>query len=400
MATDSRDEQYIKALQAEADERRKQDAINTNILNSDDPNLLIAQDIIIGMAVGSVVDAVTVDLLKDSLLRALKGQKAVKIPFKNSSKVLKLSPKAILECIKSSVDRIKTQGLKAIKVLNQAPKAMKAAVAAAKAVRNAVKNAVKKAATQSVSTSVRLSGRAAERMARFVASQTAKVATRVATKVATMTTNIGTKVAMMASTCVAGPIVCAASMAITVVLLAFDVVNIVLDILDAKGYSVVLYKADIKAVAESSKEWMNSEYNTEENRNFFDEEIFFDWESFLYDIDDDGNFFANEVWAPRYEQLRDEYMTSIGITGDWRSRVDTIDMSTPTDPGALSPVTVHMQELKKQFKPKKKKPKKKKNNTTIILVASILTIVFVVGIIIFMNSNGEGSEPSTNNKGA
>jgi hypothetical protein len=399
MATGSRDE-YIKALEAEAEARRKQDVINTNILNSDDPNLLIAQDIIIGMAVGQVVDALTVDLLKDSLLRALKGEKAVKIPFKNSRNFLKLGPGAVRKCLESTTSRIKSAGLRAVKVLNQAPKAFKAAVASAKASRIAIQNAIKKMSEKKSATAAKLSGKASRKIADAVARMVGRAAAKASAAVAKQTAAMSAKATAMAAACAGGPIVCAASIAITVVLLAFDVVNIVLDIMDTKGYSVVIYKADIKAIAESTKEWMNIEYNTQEDPAFFDEEIFFDWESFLYDIDENDNIVANEEWVPRYEAYRDEYMKiHFGITGDWRSRIETVDASKPDDPGVLAPITLQMQELSKTLKKQPKKPKRNTNTNTVLIV-SILTVVFVVGIIIFMNSNGEyGSEPSTNNGG-
>lgn len=398
MATNSQeDDEYIKALRVEAEARRKQDAINTNILNSDDPVLQIAQDLIIGFAVGTVVDAVTVDLLKDSLLRALKGQKAVKVPFKGGRKFLKISPKAVMNSIKSATSRIKTKGLKAIRVLNHNPKLMKEVVKTAKATRAALKQATEKMTQKSTTTAAKLSGKASAKLSARAAAVSLKITIKAGAAVSKMTASMAAKASAMAAACVGGPIVCAASIALTVALLAFDVVNAVLDILDTKGYSVVLYKADIKAVAESTNEWMNSEYNTQEDPAFFSEEIFFDWQSFLYDIDEDENIVANEVWAPRYEALRDVYMKNLGITGDWRSRVDTVDVSDPTDPGVLSPLTLQMKELSGQLKPKRKKPKQ--NKTTIILIVSILSIVFIVGIIIFFKSNGEGPEPSTNNQG-
>jgi hypothetical protein len=390
MADESQDE-YMKALEAEAAARRKQDVVNTNILNSDDPNMQMAQDVIIGYAAGQVLDAVTIDLLKDSLVRAIKGEKAIQIPFKKTRQVLKLGPKAVRECVEATAARIKSQGVRILKTINQAPKALKEALAAAKASRAAYKKAAQSVATK---TSTTLAPKASAKLAVVGAKST-----RTAVKAGKGAWAAGKAVRALAG-CVAGPVGCAASIALEVAMLAFDVINIVLDILDEKGYQVVIYKADIKAVAESTSKWMNSEYNTQENPAYFDEEIFFDWESFLYDIDENGNIVANEQWAPRYEKLRDEYMASIGITGDWRSRIETVDMSKPDDPGVLGPVTLQMQELAKEMKKKPKPKPKPKSNTTMILIVSIITVVFVVGIIIFMNSSGEdGSEPSTNNGG-
>jgi hypothetical protein len=407
----------IKKYRKEAEERRKQDAINTNILASDDPTLQLAQDIILGYAVGQAVDAVTVDLLKDSFIRAIKGNKAMNVPFKQSGKSLKLGPKAINRCIKAVVGKIKTNSLRVAAKLNQAPRALKAALGLAKASKTAVKEAAEKVAKEAAEklaqevaekaakeaserAAAKISAKVAERLAQKAAQIQAKVAARAAIKASTKAAEMGTKHAAMAGACaVTGP-GCVAVIALEVLLLAFDAINIALDIIDEQGYSVVIYKPDIKAVEESTMQWMNDNYNTQENPNYMSEEIFFDWENFLYEVDEDEQIVASEEWGTQYAKYQDEYMKKIGIEGDWRSRVDTLDVSKPTDPGVLSSVTLQMVELKKEIKRKKPPPK---SNKTKIIVISILAVVFVVIIILLVTSTGddgaEGSEPSTNNSG-
>jgi hypothetical protein len=41
---------------------------------------------------------------------------------------------------------------------------------------------------------------------------------------------------------------------------------------------------------------------------------------------------VDDVWGPKYNAYQDEYMKSIGITGDWRSRVEAHDFEQPPKP--------------------------------------------------------------------
>lgn len=397
---DESDDALIKKYRKEAEERRKRDIINTNILNSDDPTLQIAQDVILGYAVGQAVDAVTVDLLKDSLVRAIQKSRAVKVPFKGAGKSIKFGPKAIQKCIKAVQTRIKSLGYQAVQKLNQAPGVLKKLITQAKLAKTAVINAAKRVAAEVAEKGfIKATQRAAQRIAARAAAIAAKIAAKVAAKTAATATKIATRQAAMAGACaVTGP-GCAAVIALEVILLAFDAINIALDIIDEQGFSVVLYKPDIKAVAESTKEWMNNNYNTSEDPKYMSEEIFFDWESFLYDIDENDNIIANEEWGTKYEKYRDDYMRHIGITGDWRSRLETEDVADSKDPGVLTPLTVQMLEITKPFR---KKTPPRSDNTKIIII-SILIVVFIVIIIILVTSKGddgaEGSESNTNNQG-
>ncbi len=352
----------LAELQRQAADRKKQDYINTNILNSNDPALQIAQDAIIGYAASEAVESVTIDVLRTNLIKALEGKKAVEIPFKNSIKVLKIGPKAIQKAIEVATKRAISKSVRAAKVLTSAPKLLKSIVSAAKAAAAAARAAVK-----------------AVRVTVAAAKAAVKAGEVMATSAIKGATVMGTICA--ATGAASGGLGCLVGVAVMVLQLAFDAFNLAMDIIDPNGYSVVIYKKDIEVIAQTTGEWVNKEYG-EDNPNYLDEEVFFDWESHLYDVDDEGNIKANEEWATKYEKYRDEYMTNLGITGDWRSRIPSTNSVKATDPGVLSPLTLTFQEYKKEADAYLKS---KKSSSSVLLFAVILfVILFLIFIFFFI----------------
>ena len=358
----SKSPEALAELQRQAAERQKQDYINTNILNSDDPALMIAQDAIIGYAASEAVESVTIDVLRKNLVAALDG-KAVEIPFKNTrgavTRVLKLGPKGISKAIQVATKRAVTAAVQASKVLTSAPKLLKTIVAAAKAAFRAARAA------------------AAAVRAAIAGSKVAVAMTASATKGATM---MG---AVCAATGAASAgLGCLVGVAIMVLQMAFDAFNLAMDMIDPNGYSIVIYKKDIETVAETTGQWINNEYG-EGNPNYLDEEVFFDWESHLYEIDENGNINANEEWATQYEIYRDEYMSSLGITGDWRARIPSVSGVKATDPGVLTPLTLTFQEYKKEADVYLESRKPKTGSSTLLFIIVLFVIIFLTFIIFF-----------------
>jgi hypothetical protein len=361
----------LAELQRRSAERIQQDYLNTNILQSDDPALMIAQDAIIGYAASEAIESVTIDVLRKNLVAALTKDVAVEIPIKSSikglTKTLKLGPKALVKTIQTISTRSITKAVKASKVLTSAPKLLKAIATATKAAIRAARAAMAatKAAVRATVTAVKVSVKAGTVMAQAAAKGAM----------------------MMGAICAAtgpatGGVGCLVGLAVMVLQLAFDAFNLAMDILDPNGTSVVIYKTDIEMVAKTTGEWVNNEYG-EGNANYLDEEVFFDWESHLYEIDDDGNIVANEEWTTKYENYRDEYMTNLGITGDWRARIPSVNTVLASDPGVLSPMTLVLQEYKKEADLYFESKKPKESSSTLLFIIILFTIIFLTFIIFF-----------------
>jgi hypothetical protein len=87
------------------------------------------------------------------------------------------------------------------------------------------------------------------------------------------------------------------------------------------------------------------------------EEKTFDPINFLFDYNEQTKSYEiNLEWATRFVELEDEYMNSIGITGDWRTRMDEAlqlgdNLSVPdlTKKGGGSNILVSMSSVSSCF---------------------------------------------------
>jgi hypothetical protein len=102
-------------------------------------------------------------------------------------------------------------------------------------------------------------------------------------------------------------------------MLAFDVLNLVLDLIDPTGIQNFITLDDIDAVSDATSKAMAS--NNPAIGNYLQDEVYFDPMDFVYAYADDGTIGMDPVWAKKYNSLMDDYMRSIGIIGDWRSRL-------------------------------------------------------------------------------
>lgn len=158
-----------------------------------------------------------------------------------------------------------------------------------------------------------------------------KAGTNVAAKVSTRVAGAGTRAA---SGCTAGPVGCAAGALYFVADMAFTIFSTIMDFTDKEGLLVLLNKAYIDELTEDFHEMYeaglkdsidakaipDADAKVEEYMN---EEKTFDPINFLFDYNTDTKQYEiNLEWATRFCELEDEYMSSIGITGDWRTRMD------------------------------------------------------------------------------
>jgi len=158
-----------------------------------------------------------------------------------------------------------------------------------------------------------------------------KAGTAVGTKVGTRVAGAG---ARAGSGCTAGPVGCAAGALYFVADMAFTIFSTIMDLTDKEGLLVLLNKAYIDELTEDFHEMYEaglkdafdqSAVPDSEDRalEYMNEEKTFDPINFLFDYNKTTKEYEiNIEWATRFVELEDEYMKSIGITGDWRARME------------------------------------------------------------------------------
>jgi len=158
-----------------------------------------------------------------------------------------------------------------------------------------------------------------------------KAGTTVAAKVGTRVATAG---ARASSGCVAGPVGCAAGALYFVADMAFTIFSTIMDFTDKEGLLVLLNRAYIDELTEDFHEMYEAGLKDafdedtvpdSEDRalEYMNEEKTFDPINFLFDYNEQTKSYEiNIEWATRFVELEDEYMKSIGIIGDWRTRMD------------------------------------------------------------------------------
>jgi hypothetical protein len=153
------------------------------------------------------------------------------------------------------------------------------------------------------------------------------VAARVGARVATAGARAG-------AGCTAGPIGCAAGAVYFVADMAFTIFSSIMDFTDSEGLLVLLNKQFLDELTEDLHEMYEAGLkdafdesavpdSADAAAGYMNEEKLFYPESFLFDYNEDTEEYElNLEWAIRFVQLEDEYMASIGVTGDWRSRME------------------------------------------------------------------------------
>ena len=158
-----------------------------------------------------------------------------------------------------------------------------------------------------------------------------KAGTAVGTKVGTRVAGAG---ARAGSGCTAGPVGCAAGALYFVADMAFTIFSTIMDLTDKEGLLVLLNKAYIDELTEDFHEMYEAGLkdafdqsavpdSEDKALEYMNEEKTFDPINFLFDYNKTTKEYEiNIEWATRFVELEDEYMKSIGITGDWRARME------------------------------------------------------------------------------
>jgi len=364
------------SLKQQSDAINAANSLNTNILRSDDPTLKQVQSLLVPLALQIGVDAVTVDLLRAGLKKALNN--TIRIPIKgNPGKFVSVSKSAVNKMIKTITNQVVRRGSLALKSVVTSPSSIKAIAASAKI----TKAAVQRALSKSAQTAAIKAG--------------TQIGTKVAVKLSTAAGEAGLKAMVTGGTVCAltGPqtlgMGCIVGAIITAIELAFAAINIALDIIDPNGLSVIINKADIKAVANFTRDWIKNNEPTG-NPDYFDEEVFFDVESHMLLMDDKGNLSVDSQWAAIYESYRDDYMALLGIQGDWRARLlEPVDVPNTNDPGVLSPSVIALQVIAEQLEQEPEPEPPSSSSGLVLFIIIFFVIIFLMIIIYFFIIEGD-----------
>jgi hypothetical protein len=264
-----------------------EDVINTQIFDTDNTGLIIAQDILVTAAVtGLVQDAVENTIYHLGGKQSLKG----------------LSRMAGTYVTKETSERIQKMTFTNL---------------ANKATQNITKIFSGKSAAEVSRTTGKALGKQAGTM---IAKATGKQAVKAAGRSAAITTGA----------CTLGPAGCAAgsviSMAVFIADMAFTVYSTILDIQDSKGLMIIWHKDFVDKVSEDFRLALEEGYASLGVEGLMEEEIAFYPEMFVYDIDENNIPYMKEgnEWAVKYTQYFDEYIKNTANVRDgWRDRLNS-----------------------------------------------------------------------------
>jgi hypothetical protein len=251
-----------------------QDYINTNLLNSDNTGVNIAQDIVVStIATGLVEDSVK------GVVYNFGGKQALNTAFK----------KYDVKFTKEMMERLS------------------------------------KRASQKVTGSItkRMGQLFAKKSAQTVLKSLGKTAAGAAARAGAIT----------AGGCTAGPAGCAAGAAIGGIIfvadLAFTIFSTLLDIRDTEGILNVFHKDYIEEISKDFKESLNAGYEEMGYPGLMDQEVEFFPDAFVFNFDEDGNMFIDESseWTKKYLQYRDEYIRNLGISDGWEERLNSTEVN-------------------------------------------------------------------------
>jgi hypothetical protein len=295
--------------------------LNTNILGAEDEPLKIIQQMFTEMKV-----------------QAIAGDVISYITKKLASPIDGVLPKAVEVKIQKGLGRVLISG-KTLQAINHS--------IGMKAVENSIESLTKytKATPKFMTQFAR---KTADVFTKRAASDTAEVAAKKAASRTgiEITEQVGKTVAQKAAAkaledltiggvicgsggATTGGVACVVGFAVTVMLLALDVVSLVLGFMDPENITALMGRDIIKAVKEATSKALYDQYP--DQPRYYDEEVFLDLVPFLYTIDKNRNLRVDPEIGPLYNTFQDEYMTSIGITGDWRSRTPFVEMAVSDD---------------------------------------------------------------------
>ena len=305
------------------------DKVDTNLMGSDNTVVVVGQDIAAHIA----ADAAVHKALTSTVTKGFKsiGVKNVKVGNKLLFNML-VSKKNQEKIAKTLVNRVKQRAMTSIKSMG------KKAIAA-------------------------LGKQMGKQVGKKVVAQVGK---KVAVKAGTVLAEGAIKAGVVGGSICATTgaetlgIGCAVGAVVTVVMLAFDVMNMVFGALDPDNISFLFHRKDIDDMAETLRKQMLEDPNDDK---YFEDEIMFDPLLFIFDTDPvTHEIVVDEIWGKKYNDYQDEYMKSIGITGDWRARVQATAFEQPQQP-PKPPPTVN-------------------NNLIIGIIVGVITLIIVILLLV------------------
>jgi len=253
-----------------------EDYINTQILDTDNTGLAIAQDIIVTAAVTGLVE----DAVYGSVYH-LGGKQTLKATFGRFDSYF---TKEVMEKLsKTASQKISTNSTRSIAKM--------------------------------------FSKRAAQTVVKALGKSAANAATKA---------GIAT-----AGGCTLGPAGCLAGSAIGAAMfvadMAFTIYSTILDIQDKKGMMILWHRDYVDYIANDYKDALENAYAEMGYPDYMNEEVLFTPESFIFDFDDDGMPYLDDKneWAQKYIQYRNEYFESIGVTPGWEDRIQVEEINRP-----------------------------------------------------------------------
>lgn len=253
-----------------------EDYINTQILDTDNTGLAIAQDIIVTAAVSSLVE------------EAVYGT------------VYQVGGKQALKAFSRKFDSYVTKEI----------------------VEKLSKTAGQKLATNSTRSIAKMFSK---RAAQYVLKALGKSAANAATKAGMAA----------AGGCALGPAGCLAGSAIGAALfiadMSFTIYSTILDIQDKKGFMVLWHKDYVDRIANDYKDALENAYAEMGFPDYMNEEVLFTPESFVFDFAEDGTPYLGDenTWAQKYIDYRNEYFESIGVAPGWEDRIQAQELNRP-----------------------------------------------------------------------
>ncbi len=144
----------------------------------------------------------------------------------------------------------------------------------------------------------------------------AKVAAKGGAKLAQTGAVAGT---VAASGCAGGPAGCAAGAAVGTAIFVWDCMNIVWDLMDTHGLTIVFNEEMIKGIGEGIKDSVNEAFAQYSDEPYLDTEIFFEPLSLVFVKDEDTDeLVLSEEWGELYLKHVNHYMTKIkGHPDNW-----------------------------------------------------------------------------------
>ena len=268
-----------------------EDVINTQIFDTENTGLIIAQDILVTAAVtGMVQDAAENVIYHFGGKQSLKGLSRMAGTYVTKETAERIEKMTFTNLANKATQNITKMfsGNSAAKVANTTGKA-------------ALKQGVKLAAKTGAKTFTKQAGQAVVRSA-----------------------------AVTAGGCALGPAGCAAgsalSMAIFIADMAFTVYSTILDIQDSKGLMIIWHKDFVDKVTEDFRLTLEGGYANLGLEGLMEEEIVFYPEIFVYDFDENKVPYMkeNNEWAIKYTQYFDEYIKNTAKVKDgWRDRLNS-----------------------------------------------------------------------------